>query len=248
LVKALPIVAGLLTAACSLGLATLCESAEEDNAASQLQACASIRGDIDRLACYDKAFGGQLVATPATSQPQTPAPQPPSVAAKKPTNDGLMVSEDQVGWSNKETTSGLDNSQTETAILPAATAKISRFASGGLAQHAALIIRCREGKTDLFVAYTDIVDGMEPTNSTSAAMQDRWGLLKRCSNWQASRGQSHRSGPPAIGDAASRASLAARVNSPIGAVLLPTWSILRDSTCSRSTLTDHHLWEGLLGW
>ena len=182
MVKALPIVAGLLTAACSLGLATLCESAEEDNAASQLQACASIRGDIDRLACYDKAFGGQLVATPATSQPQTPAPQPPSVAAKKPTNDGLMVSEDQVGWSNKETTSGLDNSKTETAILPAATEKISRFASGGLAQHAALIIRCREGKTDLFVAYTDIVDGMEHSISVqyriggSPVKKERWGI------------------------------------------------------------------------
>jgi type VI secretion system protein VasI len=177
LVKALPIAAGLLTAAYCLGIATQSASAEEDNAASKLQACASIQSDIDRLSCYDKAFGGQHVATPATSPPQTPA-----VAAKKPANDGLMVSENQVGWSNKETTSGLDNSKTETAILPAATAKISRFAASGLAQHAALIIRCREGKTDLYVAYTDIVDGMEHTISVqyrigdSPVKKDRWGI------------------------------------------------------------------------
>jgi type VI secretion system protein VasI len=178
LVKALPIVARLLTAACCLGIATQSALAEEDNAASQLHACASIQGDIDRLGCYDKAFG-QHVATPATS-PRTPAPQTPAVAAKKPTNDDLMVSEDQTGWSNKETTSGLDNSKTETAILPAATAKISRLT--GLAQHAALIIRCREGKTDLYVAYSDIVDGMEHTISVqyrigdSSIKKERWGI------------------------------------------------------------------------
>jgi type VI secretion system protein VasI len=182
LVKALPIIAGLLTAACSTGIAAQSASAEEDNAASQLQACASIPSNIDRLGCYDKAFGGQHVAIPATSPPQMPAPQTPAVTAKKPPNDGLMVSDDQVGWSNKETTSGLDNSKTETAILPAATAKISRFAGSGLAQHAALIIRCREGKTDLFIAYTDIVDGMEHTISVqyrigdSPVKKERWGI------------------------------------------------------------------------
>jgi type VI secretion system protein VasI len=178
----LPIIAGVLTAACSICIAMQSASTEEDHVASQLQACAGIPNNIDRLACYDKAFGGQHVATPATPPPQMPAPQPPAVAAKKPTNDGLMVAEDQVGWSNKETTSGLDNSKTETAILPAATAKISRFAESGLAQHAALIIRCREGKTDLFVAYTDIVDGMEHTISVQYRIGDapvkkeRWGI------------------------------------------------------------------------
>jgi hypothetical protein len=39
--------------------------------------------------------------------------------------------------------------------------------------------------------------------STSAAMRDRWVLLKRCSNWQASRGQSRLSGPPVTGDVAT---------------------------------------------
>jgi len=181
LVKALPIAAGLLAAVCCLGIA-MSASAEEENAASKLLTCANIRSDIDRLGCYDKAFGGPHVATPAVSPPQMPAPQPPSVTAKKPTNGGLMVSEDQVGWSNKETTSGLDNSKTETAILPAATAKLSRFAASGLAQHAALIIRCQEGKTDLYVAYTDIVDGMEHTISVqyrigdSPVKKERWGI------------------------------------------------------------------------
>jgi type VI secretion system protein VasI len=180
-VKALPIAAALLTAACGLGIATQSASAEGDDAASQLRACANIPSDISRLACYDKAFG-QHAAAPAPSQPQTPAPQTPAVAAKKPTSDELTVSEDQTGWSNKETISGLDNSKTETAILPAATAKISRFAASGLAQHAALIIRCREGKTDLFIAYSDIVDGMEHTISVqyrigdSSIKKERWGI------------------------------------------------------------------------
>ena len=180
MVKALPIIAGLLTAACSLSIASQSASAVEDNAASQLQACASIPNIIDRLGCYDKAFGGQHLATPATSSSLMSVPQTPAVTAKRPTNDGLMVSDDQVDWSNKETTSGLDNSKTETAILPAATA--SRFATSGLAQHAALVIRCREGKTDLFVAYTDIVDGMEHSISVqyrigdSPVKKERWGI------------------------------------------------------------------------
>ena len=93
-----------------------------------------------------------------------------------------MVSEDQVGWTTKETTSGLDSSKTEIAILPAATAKLSRFATSGLAQHAALIIRCREGKTDLYVAYSDIVDGMEHSISVqyriggAPVKTERWGI------------------------------------------------------------------------
>ncbi|MDN5001363.1 type VI secretion system-associated protein TagO [Bradyrhizobium sp. GCM10027634] len=182
MVKALPIIASLLTAASSLSIESQSALAMEDNAASQLQACASIPNNIDRLGCYDKAFGGQHVATPATSPSPTSAPQTPAVTAKRPTNDGLMVSDDQVGWSNKETTSGLDNSKSETAILPAATAKISRFATSRLAQHAALVIRCREGKTDLFVAYTDIVDGMEHSISVQYRIGDspvktaRWGI------------------------------------------------------------------------
>lgn len=180
MVKALSIVGGLLTAACSLG-ATTPFALAQDNVASELHACAGIHGDIDRLNCYDKAFG-QHGATPATSPPRGPTSQPPEVAAHKPTNNDLKVSEDQAGWSNKETTSGLDNSKTETAILPAATARISRLASGGLAQHAALIIRCREGKTDLYVAYSDIVDGMEHSISVqyrigdASVKKERWGI------------------------------------------------------------------------
>jgi type VI secretion system protein VasI len=169
LVKALPIAGGLLTAACCLVIATQSAPAQDD-AATRLHACAGIHSDIDRLGCYDKAFG-QHAATPA-----------PAAAAQPPTNDHLMISEDQTGWSNKETTSGLDNSKTETAILPAATARISRLAVGGPAQHAALIIRCREGKTDLYVAYSDIVDGMEHTISVqyrignASVKKDRWGI------------------------------------------------------------------------
>lgn len=178
MVKPSPIVGGLLTAACLLGLAGQSALAQ-DNAATQLQACAGIHSDIDRLGCYDKAFG-QHAATPAAPPSQIPAH--PAAAAAKPTDNSLTVPDDQTGWSNKETVSGLDNSKVETAILPAATAKISRLAANGLAQHAALIIRCREGKTDLYVAYNDIVDGMEHTISVqyrigdSAVKKERWGI------------------------------------------------------------------------
>jgi len=129
--------------------------------------------------------GGQLqraiAAMPAAPRPQ--ASQAPAAApSPKPANNNLMVSEDQVGWTNQETTSGLDNSKTEIAILPAATAKLSRFATSGSAQHAALIIRCREGKTDLYVAYSDIVDGMEHSISVqyriggAPVKTERWGI------------------------------------------------------------------------
>jgi hypothetical protein len=162
LVKPSSIVGGLLTAACLLGL-TGQSALAQDNAATQLQACAGIHSDIDRLGCYDKAFG-QNAATAAAPPSQIPAH--PAAAAAKPTDNSLTVPDDQTGWSNKETVSGLDNSKIETAILPAATARISRLAAN--------------------------------------AMRDRWGLLKRRSNWQASRGRSRRSGRPATGDATVR--------------------------------------------
>jgi type VI secretion system protein VasI len=181
LVKTSPIVGDLL-AVCLLtacfGLATQLALAGED-VTTPLQTCARIQNDIGRLGCYDRAFG-QHVATPAT--PPSPMPQTPAAAAQKPADSNLTISDDQTGWSNKETVSGLDNSKTETAILPAATAKISRLAAGGPAQHAALIIRCREGKTDLYVAYTDIVDGMEHTISVqyriggAPVKKERWGV------------------------------------------------------------------------
>jgi type VI secretion system protein VasI len=92
----------------------------------------------------------------------------------------LTLDDNQVGWSNKETKSDLDNSKTETAILPATVAKISRI--HGMAQHAALIIRCRESRTDFFVAYSDIVDGMEHTIrvqyriGNTPVKSERWGI------------------------------------------------------------------------
>lgn len=178
MVKTSPIVGGLL--ATCLGVSTQLALADDD-VATPLQACARIQNDIGRLGCYDKAFG-QRAATSATSPSEMPAFQPPAVAAPKPANNNLMVSEDQTGWSSKETVSGLDNSKTETAILPAATAKISRLAAGGPAQHAALIIRCREGKTDLYIGYSDIVDGMEHSISVqyriggSPVKKERWGV------------------------------------------------------------------------
>jgi type VI secretion system protein VasI len=175
-----PLLGLLVTAACWLAVTAFAAFADSDNVSARIHACAEIHGDVDRLGCYDKAFA-QPNAIAAAPQPQ--ASQAPAAASSiKSANNGLMVSEDQVGWTNKETTSGLDNSKTEIAILPAATAKLSRLATGGPAQHAALIIRCREGKTDLYVAYTDIVDGMEHSISvqyrigSAPVKKERWGI------------------------------------------------------------------------
>jgi type VI secretion system protein VasI len=179
-VGAPPAIGLLATAACCLAVTTSAAFAENDNVATRLHACAEIHGNVDRLGCYDKAFA-RPNAMPAAPPPQ--ASQAPAAApSAKPANNNLMVSEDQVGWTNRETTSGLDNSKTEIAILPAATAKLSRFATSGSAQHAALIIRCREGKTDLYVAYSDIVDGMEHSISVqyriggTPVKTERWGI------------------------------------------------------------------------
>jgi type VI secretion system protein VasI len=180
MVVASPAIGLLVTAACCLAVTTSAAFAQDNNVAIRLHACAEIQGNVDRLGCYDKAFA-QPSAIQAAPRPQ--ASQAPAAApSAKPASNNLMVSEDQVGWINKETTSGLDNSKTETAILPAATAKLSRFATSGSAQHAALIIRCREGKTDLYVAYTDIIDGMEHSISVqyriggAPVKKERWGI------------------------------------------------------------------------
>jgi type VI secretion system protein VasI len=180
MVVASPAIGLLVTAACCLAVTTSAAFAQDNDVAIRLHACAEIQGNVDRLGCYDKAFA-QPSAIQAAPRPQ--ASQAPAAApSAKPTSNNLMVSEDQVGWINKETTSGLDNSKTETAILPAATAKLSRFATSGSAQHAALIIRCREGKTDLYVAYTDIIDGMEHSISVqyriggAPVKKERWGI------------------------------------------------------------------------
>jgi type VI secretion system protein VasI len=180
MVVASPAIGLLVTAACCLAVTTSAAFAQDNDVAIRLHACAEIQGNVDRLGCYDKAFA-QPSAIQAAPRPQ--ASQAPAAApSAKPASNNLMVSEDQVGWINKETTSGLDNSKTETAILPAATAKLSRFATSGSAQHAALIIRCREGKTDLYVAYTDIIDGMEHSISVqyriggAPVKKERWGI------------------------------------------------------------------------
>jgi type VI secretion system protein VasI len=180
MVVASPAIGLLVTAACCLAVTTSATFAQDNDVAIRLHACAEIQGNVDRLGCYDKAFA-QPSAIQAAPRPQ--ASQAPAAApSAKPASNNLKVSEDQVGWINKETTSGLDNSKTETAILPAATAKLSRFATSGSAQHAALIIRCREGKTDLYVAYTDIIDGMEHSISVqyriggAPVKKERWGI------------------------------------------------------------------------
>jgi type VI secretion system protein VasI len=180
MVVASPAIGLLVTAACCLAVTTSAAFAQDNDVAIRLHACAEIQGNVDRLGCYDKAFA-QPSAIQAAPRPQ--ASQAPAAApSAKPASNNLKVSEDQVGWINKETTSGLDNSKTETAILPAATAKLSRFATSGSAQHAALIIRCREGKTDLYVAYTDIIDGMEHSISVqyriggAPVKKERWGI------------------------------------------------------------------------
>jgi type VI secretion system protein VasI len=180
MVGAPPAVGLLVTAACCLAVTTSAAYAENNNVATRLHACAEIQGNVDRLGCYDKAFA-QPNAIQAAPPPQA-SQEPAAAPSPKLANNNLMVSEDQVGWINKETTSGLDNSKTEIAILPAAAAKLSRFATSGSAQHAALIIRCREGKTDLYVAYTDIIDGMEHSISVqyriggAPVKKERWGI------------------------------------------------------------------------
>jgi type VI secretion system protein VasI len=186
----------LATAACCVAVTTSAALAENDTVAARLHGCAAIHDNVDRLACYDKAFAqpDAIAAAPRPQASQAPAAAPsPNAPSPKLANNNLMVSEDQVGWTNKETTSGLDNSKTEIAILPAATAKLSRFAASGSPQHAALIIRCREGKTDLYVAYTDVVDGMEHSIDVqyrigaAPVRKERWGIsqdVQSYGTWQ----------------------------------------------------------------
>lgn len=56
----------------------------------------------------------------------------------------------------------MDGSPIVAAILQAKQARIARLVSGRLPQQAALVIICRDHKTDLYIGYSDIVDGMGP--------------------------------------------------------------------------------------
>jgi type VI secretion system protein VasI len=158
----------------------------QEDVATRLYNCTEVRSDVDRLMCYDTAFGlrtSQSVRPDASLQvPGHPSiPSEPQVDRRKPAvNSDLSFDDDQIGWLNKETNSDLDNSKIQTAILPATVADISRI--HGQRQHAALIIRCRESKTDLFVAYSGIVDGMEHSIRVQYRIGDtpvkseRWGI------------------------------------------------------------------------
>ena len=153
----------------------------QDDAGVKLRTCAAVSGDINRLGCYDKAFG-----TAAPVAPVTPAaPVTPQAAAPKPNAPGdqaYSIPDDQKGWVHREDVSGLDGSKTETAMLPSTTAKVGRLSNISLPQHAVLVIRCREGKTDFYVGYTELVDGMDHTLPVEYRIDDnppqhaRWGI------------------------------------------------------------------------
>jgi type VI secretion system protein VasI len=170
-----------LSVVVALGLLMITSSRSyaDDKVNDKLFGCSVIKSDLRRLTCYDQAFG-QHPGTDAAPSPRveaTPA-SPPSPTA----NGDLTVPDGQTGWTNKESASGLDNSKTEVAILPAASTRLSRFAESKLQQHAALIIRCKEGKTDLYIGYTDLVDGMEHTIAVQYRVgnepvkKSRWGI------------------------------------------------------------------------
>lgn len=140
------------------------QSSMQTGLASEVSKCARLADARDRLACFDQV-SGQAPDLNATSQrPAAPAIQTPSPASPRtpaPTGYGgrqIMVSDDHKGWTNREEVSGLDRSKTQIALLPAVEARTKST----LPQKAAIVVRCREGKTDFYVSFTDIVDGMQP--------------------------------------------------------------------------------------
>jgi type VI secretion system protein VasI len=165
----------------------------QEDVATRLYNCTEVRSDVDRLRCYDTAFGSrtsQSIRPDASLRvPGQPlVPSLPQVDSRKPAvNSDLSLDDGQAGWLNRETNSGLDNGKIETAILPATVASISRI--HGPAQRAALIIRCRESKTDLFVVYSDVVDGMEHSIRVQYRIGNRpiksesWGISQDCTSY-----------------------------------------------------------------
>lgn len=136
------------------------QSSMQTGFASEVSKCARLADARDRLACFDQV-SGPAPDLNATSAPAIQTPSPASPRTPAPTGYGgrqIMVSDDYKGWTNREEVSGLDRSKTQIALLPAVEARTKST----LPQKAAIVVRCREGKTDFYVSFTDIVDGMQP--------------------------------------------------------------------------------------
>jgi hypothetical protein len=165
---------------------------------------------VARLACYDAAFkpsgpaaapraessGGSAPSAGSGGSGPQPGPAPssgsgagPAVAdipapQRSPGTPNLTIPDGQRGWLRRAGTSALDKSPIEVALLPASTVSMSRSVPG-MKQHAAMVVRCQEGKTDVYVAFSDIVDGMSPPIRVSSRIGS--GGTPRTGNWQISQ-------------------------------------------------------------